>query len=244
MLRRASDRGGPGVAGNAGKSVLQVRSLTVRFGDLRVVDDLSVPVADGECLAIIGPSGSGKTVLFKALIGALPYTGTVRWAQLLGGLAALLLGTVLIWLVESPAHIGTETVIGVVFSAALAAGAMVTRAGTPTRPARPRTPAWRPLSSLTCRTPEGLRRQPVLPPAAGALAETSARRPRRTSTGIGAPRRTASATLPNMSRSRPVRPCVVMTIMSAPWACAALMMAAAAGPVQTSVTTPSVSGTR
>ena len=71
MLRSASDRGG---------SVLEVRTLTVRFGDVRVIDDLSVTVADGECLAIIGPSGSGKTVLFKALIGAVPYTGSIRWA--------------------------------------------------------------------------------------------------------------------------------------------------------------------
>ena len=46
---------------------------------------------------------------------------------LLGGLAALLLGTLLVWVVESKTRIGTETVIGVVFSAALAAGALFTR---------------------------------------------------------------------------------------------------------------------
>src|SRR5207244_3269567 len=31
-------------------------------------------------LAIIGPNGSGKTVLLRALIGAVPSTGTIRWA--------------------------------------------------------------------------------------------------------------------------------------------------------------------
>jgi zinc transport system permease protein len=46
---------------------------------------------------------------------------------LLGGLAMLLLGTVLIWAVESKTRIATETVIGVVFSAALAIGALFTR---------------------------------------------------------------------------------------------------------------------
>jgi zinc transport system ATP-binding protein len=61
-------------------TVLDVRGLTVRFGDVRVIDDLTFTVADGESLAIIGPSGSGKTVLFKALIGALPHEGTIRWA--------------------------------------------------------------------------------------------------------------------------------------------------------------------
>jgi len=61
-------------------AILEVRGLTVRFGDVRVLDNLSFTVADGEALAIIGPSGAGKTVLFKALIGALPYEGTIRWA--------------------------------------------------------------------------------------------------------------------------------------------------------------------
>lgn len=45
----------------------------------------------------------------------------------LGGLGALLLGTLLIWAVESRTRMATETVIGVVFSAALAVGAMATR---------------------------------------------------------------------------------------------------------------------
>jgi ABC-type glutathione transport system ATPase component len=54
-------------------NVLEVRHVTVSFGALAVVDDLSFTVAEGESLAIIGPTGSGKTVLFRALIGALPY---------------------------------------------------------------------------------------------------------------------------------------------------------------------------
>jgi zinc transport system ATP-binding protein len=60
--------------------VLEVSGLTIEFGGLRVIDDLSFTVDDGECLAIIGPSGSGKTVLFRALIGSVPYQGAIRWA--------------------------------------------------------------------------------------------------------------------------------------------------------------------
>ena len=45
---------------------------------------------------------------------------------LLGGTAMLLLGTFLIWVVESKTRIATETVIGVVFSASLAVGALFT----------------------------------------------------------------------------------------------------------------------
>lgn len=71
----------PGAAPpNLASAVLEVRNLTIRFGDVRVIDNLSFTVADGESLAIIGPSGAGKTVLFKALVGALPYEGEIRWA--------------------------------------------------------------------------------------------------------------------------------------------------------------------
>jgi zinc transport system ATP-binding protein len=61
-------------------TVLEVRRLTISFGTSPVIDDLSFSVAEGESLAIIGPTGSGKTVLFRALIGALPYTGETCWA--------------------------------------------------------------------------------------------------------------------------------------------------------------------
>jgi ABC-type Mn2+/Zn2+ transport system ATPase subunit len=57
-----------------------VRDLTVSFGSVPVIEHLSFSVADGESLAIIGPTGSGKTVLFRALIGVLPYQGEIRWA--------------------------------------------------------------------------------------------------------------------------------------------------------------------
>ncbi len=45
-----------------------------------MLSDVSFTVAPGSTLAIIGPNGAGKTVLFRALIGTVPYQGTVRWA--------------------------------------------------------------------------------------------------------------------------------------------------------------------
>ena len=59
---------------------LEVEHLSVAFGAARVLDDLSFRVEAGTSLAIIGPSGAGKTVLFRALIGAVPSTGTIRFA--------------------------------------------------------------------------------------------------------------------------------------------------------------------
>jgi zinc transport system ATP-binding protein len=60
--------------------VLEVRRLTVRFGDTAVLRDLSFAVPAGATLAVIGPNGAGKTVLFRALIGSLPYDGHIIWA--------------------------------------------------------------------------------------------------------------------------------------------------------------------
>ncbi len=59
---------------------LVVEDLTVELGGTKVVHDLSFAVPRGSALAVIGPNGAGKTVLFRALIGALPYQGKVRWA--------------------------------------------------------------------------------------------------------------------------------------------------------------------
>jgi ABC-type Mn2+/Zn2+ transport system permease subunit len=60
---------------------------------------------------------------------ALPGIGLallLRIHPLLGGVAALLLGVLLIWGIERKTHLATETVIGVVFSTALAIGSLLT----------------------------------------------------------------------------------------------------------------------
>ena len=59
---------------------LTIEHVTVRIGRAEVVRDLSFAVPRGASVAVIGPNGSGKTVLLRALVGALPHEGTVRWA--------------------------------------------------------------------------------------------------------------------------------------------------------------------
>ena len=60
---------------------LDVEKLTVNFGEHSVLADVSFRVQRGTTLAILGPNGAGKTVLFRALIGALPSSGSIRWAS-------------------------------------------------------------------------------------------------------------------------------------------------------------------
>ncbi len=63
-------------------TLLSVRNLTMRFGGLTAIDDLSLEVPAGKITGIIGPNGAGKTTLFNCLTGFYkPSTGTLRLAH-------------------------------------------------------------------------------------------------------------------------------------------------------------------
>src|SRR5689334_5824057 len=48
---------------------LRVQGLTIRFGGLTAVDNVSFEVREGEVLSLIGPNGAGKTTAFNAITG-------------------------------------------------------------------------------------------------------------------------------------------------------------------------------
>ncbi len=51
------------------KTLLRVDHLTMRFGGLVAVDDLSFVAQEGEITALIGPNGAGKTTVFNCITG-------------------------------------------------------------------------------------------------------------------------------------------------------------------------------
>ncbi len=62
--------------------ILHVSRLKVEFNKNLILDDISFDVQKGETLAIIGPNGAGKTVLFRTLLGLIPYSGEIKWGPL------------------------------------------------------------------------------------------------------------------------------------------------------------------
>jgi ABC-type Fe3+/spermidine/putrescine transport system ATPase subunit len=58
---------------------LQLKSLTKRYGDLTVVDNLDLTLRAGEFISLLGPSGCGKTTTLRMIAGFItPTAGTVE----------------------------------------------------------------------------------------------------------------------------------------------------------------------
>ena len=53
----------------SGEVKLKIEQLTLSFGGVRALDDVSIDIVEGELLAIIGPNGAGKTCILNCING-------------------------------------------------------------------------------------------------------------------------------------------------------------------------------
>ncbi len=61
-------------------SLLEFESVTLKFGGLTAVDNLSFDVQEGEVFAIVGPNGAGKSTVFNLISRFYdPYAGAIRF---------------------------------------------------------------------------------------------------------------------------------------------------------------------
>ena len=65
--------------------ILTVDGLSVGYGGVDAVHDVSLAVAEGRIVTVVGPNGAGKTTFLNAIMGVLPSRGAVRFdGHLLG----------------------------------------------------------------------------------------------------------------------------------------------------------------
>lgn len=63
-------------------TLLTATNLGFMRGKTRVLDDVSVTIAPGECVGLLGPNGAGKTTLFQVVLGLLKGQGTSSLAAM------------------------------------------------------------------------------------------------------------------------------------------------------------------
>src|SRR4051812_24315063 len=58
--------------------MITLNGIDKSFGRLKAIDNVTITLNKGECIALIGPNGSGKTTLIKSILGmVIPDSGEI-----------------------------------------------------------------------------------------------------------------------------------------------------------------------
>jgi ABC-type branched-subunit amino acid transport system ATPase component len=58
-------------------NILEAKSLSVAYGNTKVIHEIDFKVAEGEIVILMGPNGAGKSTVLKALFGLIPSHGHI-----------------------------------------------------------------------------------------------------------------------------------------------------------------------
>ena len=62
--------------------LLELKDISVRYGAVSAIEEVSLGVSKGEVVAVMGPNGAGKSTVLKAIMGLAPVVGgEVYWRQ-------------------------------------------------------------------------------------------------------------------------------------------------------------------
>lgn len=70
---------GPECVHACGHHCVKLRNLSVTLGENRILEHVSLDIFCGTLYAVIGRNGAGKTTLLKAILGEIPYEGTIEF---------------------------------------------------------------------------------------------------------------------------------------------------------------------
>lgn len=62
--------------------LLQLKNISVHYGGVKALDNVSIAIDEGEIVALMGPNGAGKSTALKAIFGLAPiHQGQVLWHE-------------------------------------------------------------------------------------------------------------------------------------------------------------------
>lgn len=59
------------------REILNLKNLSVSYGDINILKDIDLSLKKGEILGIVGESGSGKSTLIKSIMGILDENASI-----------------------------------------------------------------------------------------------------------------------------------------------------------------------
>jgi branched-chain amino acid transport system ATP-binding protein len=59
--------------------MLSIENLTIAYGNIKAVDNISLEVNEGEIVTLIGANGAGKSSTLRAISGVVPYSGCIKY---------------------------------------------------------------------------------------------------------------------------------------------------------------------